>query len=247
MLGNDRLAGKVIAVTGGGQRLGAAIVRLGAQAGMRVALQYHRSQVAAQELVAELTATGAQVWAWQGDFTQPGCPEAFIDATIAHYGTLDVLVNNAGMWRATPIGQVTATDWDQLLTLNVTAAFATIQQATPMLTQTHGAVVNICDAGVYRPWRNYTPYLASKGALVTMTMALAKELAPAVRVNGVAPGLALIPDDWNAARIRQATQHIPLQTHGSARDIAEAVLFLAAAPFITGVILPVDGGVALRG
>jgi pteridine reductase len=247
MLGSDRLHGKVIAVTGGGQRLGAAIVRMAAHAGMRVALQYHRSQVAAQELVAELTATGTQVWAWQGDFTQPGRPEAFIDATIAHYGTLDVLVNNAGMWRATPIGQVTASDWDELLTLNVTAAFATIQQATPMLAQTRGAVVNICDAGIYRPWRNYTPYLASKGALVTMTMALAKELAPAVRINGVAPGLALLPDEWDAARIRQATQHIPLQTHGSARDIAEAVLFLAAAPFITGVILPVDGGVALRG
>ena len=247
MLGSERLYGNVIAVTGGGQRLGAAIVRLAAQAGMRVALQYHRSQAAAQELVAELTATGAQVWAWQGDLTQPGTPEAFIDATIAHYGTLDVLVNNAGMWRATPMGQVTATDWDQLLTLNVTAAFATIQQAMPTLTQTRGAVVNICDAGVYRPWRNYTPYLASKGALVTMTMALAKELAPAVRINGVAPGLALLPEEWDAARIRQATQHIPLQTHGSARDIAEAVLFLAAAPFITGVILPVDGGVALRG
>ena len=174
MLGSERLHGKVIAVTGGGQRLGAAIVRLAAHAGMRVALQYHRSQAAAQELVAELTAMGAQVWAWQGDFTQPGCPEAFIDATIAHYGTLDVLVNNAGMWRATPIGQVTTTDWHELLTLNVAAAFATIQQATPVLTQTRGAVVNICDAGVYRPWRNYTPYLASKGALVTMTMALAK-------------------------------------------------------------------------
>ena len=200
MLGSDRLHGKVIAVTGGGQRLGAAIVRLAAHAGMRVALQYHRSQVAAQELVAELTATGAQVWAWQGDLTQPGVPEAFIDATIAHYGT-----------------------------------------------QTRGAVINICDAGIYRPWRNYTPYLASKGALVTMTMSLAKELAPAVRVNGVAPGLALLPEEWDEARIRQATQHIPLQTHGSARDIAEAVLFLAAAPFITGVILPVDGGVALRG
>lgn len=247
MIGTMRLQGKVIAITGGGQRLGAAMVRLAAQAGMRVALHYHQSQAGAQSLVAELTAMGAQVWAWQGDFTQPNIPKAFVDATIAHYGTLDVLVNNAGMWRATALGQVTATDWHELLTLNVAAAFATIQQATPMLTQTCGVVVNICDAGVYRPWRNYTPYLASKGALVTMTMALAKELAPAVRVNGVAPGLALIPDDWDAARIRQATQHIPLQTHGSACDIAEAVLFLAAAPFITGVILPVDGGVSLRG
>ena len=247
MLSISRLHGKVIAVTGGGQRLGAAIVRLAAQAGMRVALQYFQSQPAAHALVAELTTAGAQVWAWHGDLTQPNAPESFIDATIAHFGTIDVLVNNAGIWRSTPIGQVTAADWQDLLTVNVVAAFAAIQHATPMLTETCGAVVNICDAGVYRPWRNYTPYLASKGALVTMTMALAKELAPAVRVTGVAPGLALLPTEWDTERIRQATQYIPLQTHGSAQDIAEAVLFLAAAPFITGVILPVDGGVSLRG
>jgi NAD(P)-dependent dehydrogenase (short-subunit alcohol dehydrogenase family) len=102
MLGSTRLQGKVIAVTGGGQRLGVRRLCACRQAGMRVALQYHRSQRAAQALVAELTATGAQVWL-AGDLTHPNVPEAFIDATIAHYGTLDVLVNNAGMWRATPL------------------------------------------------------------------------------------------------------------------------------------------------
>lgn len=240
----SRLHNKVIAVTGGAHRLGAAIVRLAAQLGMRVALSVHQSQVAAHALCAELQAQGQSVWMWQGDLTQTGQPEAFVDAVVAEYGALDVLVNNAGIWQETPIGQVRDADWDGLFALNVKAAFHTIQQALPHVQQAQGAIINICDAGVYRPWRHYTPYLASKGALATMTTALARELAPMVRVNGVAPGLVLPAADWDAVRIERVIKTIPLQRVGSSRDVAEAVLFLASAPYITGVILPVDGGMS---
>jgi pteridine reductase len=105
-----------------------------------------------------------------------------------------------------------------------------------------GAVVNICDAGVYRPWRHYTPYLTTKGALVTMTTALARELAPDIRVNGVAPGLVLPAADWQEPQIQRVVNAVPLRRVGTAADVAEAVLFLASAPYISGVILPVDGG-----
>lgn len=237
-----RLQHRVIAITGGAHRLGAAVVRLAAQHGMRVAFSYHRAVSDAHELCAELRASGQHVWAWQGDLTQPGSPEAFVDAVVAEYGALDVLVNNAGVWQATPVGQVAAHDWDVMLDLNVKAAFHTIQHAVPALQAATGAVVNICDAGVYRPWRHYTPYLTTKGALVTMTTALARELAPDIRVNGVAPGLVLPAADWQEPQIQRVVNAVPLRRVGTAADVAESVLFLASAPYISGVILPVDGG-----
>ena len=240
----SRLRHKIIAITGGAQRVGASIVRLAAQLGMRVAFSSYHAPDQAHALCAELQAQGHTVWAWHGDLTQPGQPEAFIDAVVAHYGGVDVVVNNAGVWQETPIGQVDVRDWDALFDLNVKATFHVIQRALPQLQHAQGTVVNICDAGVYRPWRNYTPYLASKGALVTMTTALARELAPTVRVNGVAPGMVLPAVDWDAARIQRVTKVIPLQRIGTAMDVAEAVLYLASAPYITGVILPVDGGLS---
>ena len=237
-----RLTTRVIAITGGAHRLGEAVVRLAAQHGMRVAFSYHQAQPAAHALCSELQGLGQQVWAWQGDLTVPGTAEAFVDAVITQYGRLDVLVNNAGVWQATPVGHVDWHDWDVLLDLNVKAAFHTIQQAVPALQATAGAVVNICDAGVYRPWRHYTPYLASKGALVTMTTALARELGPDIRVNGIAPGLVLPAADWQEPQIQRVVNAVPLRRVGTATDVAEAVLFLASAAYLTGVILPVDGG-----
>jgi pteridine reductase len=246
MSGIERLHNKVIAVSGGAIRLGGAIVDAAAQIGMRVAFHYHSSDQQAHARVNQWRNQGVDIWAWRGNWATEGVPEEFIAATYAHYGQLDVLVNNAGIWRPTPIGTVTRTDWRDLMAVNVEGMFAATQAAVPWLRQTHGAIINICDAGVFRPWSNYTPYLATKGAVASMTLSLARELAPDIRVSAIAPGLSLGPDDWSESRIMQATQHIPLKKAGTAQDIAEAVLFLAAAPYITGIILPVDGGVSLR-
>lgn len=246
MIGSERLVHRVIAVSGGAIRLGGAVVDAAARLGMRVAFQYHASDDAANARVTQWHHQGRSVWAWQGDWAQDGAPEAFIAATHAQYGQLDVLVNNAGIWRATPVGQVTRDDWRDLMAVNVEGMFAATQAAIPLLRQTQGAIINISDAGVFRPWSNYTPYLATKGAVISMTHSLARELAPDIRVNAIAPGLSLIPDNWSEARVAQATQHIPLKRAGTAHDIAEAVLFLAAAPYITGIVLPVDGGVSLH-
>ncbi len=241
-----RIDGAVIAVTGGAHRLGAAIVRRAAQQQLRVAIHYHQAQAAAEALAADVQAMGGSVLLHQADFGHEGAATGFVDAVTAHYGQLDVLVNNAGIWGNTPYAEVTAADFQRFQRINVEAVFEAIQRATPWLQRTAGAVINICDAGVYRPWRNYAPYLASKGALVQLTHTLALELAPLIRVNGVAPGLALVPADWDAERIARATAHIPLRRPGSADDIAQAVMYLASAQYVTGVILPVDGGVTLR-
>lgn len=238
--------GGVIAVTGGAHRLGAAIVRRAAQQQMRVAIHYHQAHTAAVALAADIAQQGGEVLLHRADFAVDGAAAGFVDAVTAHYGRLDVLVNNAGIWGHTPTETVTATDFRRFQRINVEAAFEAIQRATPWLAAQFGAVINMCDAGVYRPWRHYAPYLASKGALVQLTHTMALELAPQIRVNGVAPGLALVPDDWDAERIAKACAQIPLRRPGTADDVAEAVLYLARARYVTGVVLPVDGGVTQR-
>ncbi len=246
MIGSERLTNHVIAISGGAIRIGGAIVDAAANIGMRVAFQYFSSDTQARARVDYWRTRGVDVWAWQGDWAQEDAPEKFVTATYAHYGQLDVLVNNAGIWRSTPVGSVTRSDWRELMAVNVEGMFAATQAAVPMLKQRRGSVINMCDAGVFRPWHNYAPYLATKGAVASITHSLARELAPDIRVNAIAPGLSLIPEDWSDSRVAQATQHIPLKKAGTAQDIAEAVLFLAAAPYITGIILPVDGGVSLH-
>lgn len=237
---------RVIAVTGGAHRLGAAIVRHAAAAGLQVAIHYHASASAATALAGELRAAGVACSLHQADFAQPGAAAGFVDAVLAAHGRLDTLVHNAGIWGRTPLQDGAAQDFVRYTQVNVAAVYEATQRALPALAAVHGSVVTICDAGVYRPWRDYAAYLASKGALTQLTHTLALECAPSVRVNGVAPGLALVPDDWDDVRIQQATARIPLRRAGTAADIAQAVLFLASAPYITGVILPVDGGVTMR-
>jgi pteridine reductase len=117
-----------------------------------------------------------------------------------------------------------------------------VQRAVPALRAARGAIVNIADVGALRPWRNHTPYLISKGGIVTMTEALAKDLAPDVRVNAIAPGPVLLPDDWTPAQAERAARSVLLRRLGSAEDVAQAVIYLAQAEYVTGVVLPVDGG-----
>ncbi len=236
------LAGSTALVTGGAHRLGRAIALELARAGADVAIHYHRSAEAAQALVAEIEQLGAHAVAIAGDLAAVPEAERVVDAALAHWGRLDLLVNNAGIWGATPLGTVTAERWDELLATNTRSAFFTAQRAAPALRAARGAIVNIADVGALRPWRNHTPYLVSKGGVVTLTEALAKDLAPDVRVNAVAPGPVLLPDDWTPEQAVRSAKSVLLQRLGSPEDVAQAVLFLARAQYITGVILPVDGG-----
>ena len=149
---------------------------------------------------------------------------------------------NAGIWGKTPLGTVAPERWDELLNTNLRAAFFTAQRAAPALRAAGGAIINIADVGALRPWRNYTPYLVSKGGIVTLTEALAKDLAPEVRVNAVAPGPVLLPDDWTEEQAAKTAKGVLLGRVGTPEDVAGAVVFLAQADYITGVVLPVDGG-----
>jgi pteridine reductase len=236
------LHGSVVLVTGGAHRLGRAIALALGQAGANIVVHYNRSAEQAQSVLSDLAELGVQSIAAAGDLARISEVERVVDTAVARWGRLDVLVNNAGIWGSTPIGTVTEERWSELIDTNLRSAFFAAQRATPALRASGGAIVNIADVGALRPWRNYTPYLISKGGIITLTQALAKDLAPEVRVNAVAPGAVLLPDDWTPEQTERSTRNVPLKRLGSPDDVAQAVLYLAQAEYITGVVLPVDGG-----
>lgn len=236
------LRGANALVTGGGHRLGKAIALALARAGANVVIHYRSSEEKARATLAELRAMGVRAEGVQADLAVVSEAERVVDEAVAKLGGLGVLVNSAGIWGATPLGSATQERWDELIATNVRAGFFLTQRAAPQLKQARGAVVNIADVGVIRPWKNYTPYLVSKGAVVTMTEALAKDLAPEVRVNAISPGPVLLPDDWTEEQAKSSANSVLLKRLGSAEDIAGAAIYLLTADYVTGVILPVDGG-----
>ena len=236
------LHGSVALVTGGAHRLGRAIALALGQAGANVVVHYNRSAEQAQVVLRDLEALGVQAVAVAGDLSRVAEVDRVVDTAVARWGRLDVLVNNAGIWASTPIGTVTEERWSALIDTNLRSAFFAAQRAAPALRAAGGAIVNIADVGALRPWRNHTPYLISKGGIITLTEALAKDLAPEVRVNAVAPGAVLLPDDWTPDQIARATRNVPLKRIGRPEDVAQAALYLVQADYVTGVVLPVDGG-----
>lgn len=229
-------------VTGGAHRLGRAIALALAAEGADVAIHYHSSAQQAEATLAELRAYGGRAAAVQGDLAAVAEAERVVDAAAAQLGGLSILVNCAGIWGADPLGTVTEERWDTLIATNARGAFFACQRAAPLLRASHGCVINIADVGAMRPWKNHTPYLVSKGAVVTLTEALAKDMAPEVRVNAIAPGPVLLPADWGEEEAERTAKTVLLRRVGSAEDIAQAAVYLASASYVTGVILPVDGG-----
>ncbi len=236
---------QVVLVTGGAHRVGRAIALAFARTGAHVAISYHRSGAQATETVAALE-QHAPAAAFPADLSDTIQAEQLGDAVQAHFGRVDVLVNCAGVWESTPLGTATEAQWEALLNTNARGAFFLTQRLAPALRAARGAIVNIADIGAVQPWPSYTPYLISKGALVSMTYALAKELAPDVRVNAISPGPVLMPDDWTDEQRQKTASTTLLKRLGRPEDVADAAVFLAQAPFITGVVLPVDGGKLLR-
>jgi pteridine reductase len=240
------LHGRVALVTGGAHRLGGAIALALGRVGADVVVHYHRSAEQVATVLEELRALHVRAAAVPGDLSVVAEAERVVDLAIGQWGRLDLLVNNAGIWAATPIGTVTEARWDELIDTNLRSAFFAAQRAAPALRAARGSIVNITDVGALRPWRNHTPYLISKGGVVTLTEALAKDLAPDVRVNAVAPGPVLLPDDWTPEQAERAARSVPLRRIGNPDDVAQAVAYLAQADYVTGVVLPVDGGQRLR-
>lgn len=241
------MKGKTVLVTGAAKRVGSAIARELHAAGANVVLHYRRSAHEAAVLVAELnaqrTASAACVQADLLDIAQ--LPHLVAD-TLAHFGRLDALVNNASSFFATPLGEIGLDAWDDLMGSNLKAPLFLTQAAAPHLRAARGAVVNITDIHAERPLAGYPLYCAAKAGLLGLTRALAIELAPEVRVNAVAPGPILWPDNdpfFDGATRQAIVAQTLLRRAGSPQDIARAVRFLLGdASYITGQVINVDGG-----
>ncbi|HEY2377760.1 MAG TPA: SDR family oxidoreductase [Gemmatimonadaceae bacterium] len=240
------LRGRVALVTGAGRRVGRALaVGLGGQ-GMTVAAHYHASDAGARETAELIRQAGGAAWLVSADLTSGDAPAELVRRVTTELGGLDVLINSSAVMERTPLGEVTAARWDAMMALNLRAPFLLAQAAAPHLAKSHGAIVNIADLAAFETWPAYIPHGISKSGIVYMTRALARTLAPNVRVNGVAPGAVLLPDGWtedDAAKLREST---PLARLGSPDDVVSAVLYLLGADYVTGETLIVDGGRHVR-
>ncbi|HYT97826.1 MAG TPA: pteridine reductase [Casimicrobiaceae bacterium] len=240
------MQGKVVLITGGGKRVGAAICRRLHVAGANLMLHYRSSAGEARLLQAELNHQRANSVALiQADLLDVAKLPSLVEQTLQTFGRLDGLVNNASSFFQTPVGEITVAGWNDLLGTNVQAPLFLSQAAAPALRKAQGAIVNITDIHAERPLKNYVVYSIAKAALVGLTRSLARELAPEVRVNAVAPGPILWPDDeaFNEVSRQRIISHTPLRREGRPDDIAAAVKFLLAdALYVTGDTLNVDGG-----
>ncbi|KTD66275.1 pteridine reductase [Legionella spiritensis] len=243
---NNKQAIPVALVTGSARRIGAAIVQILHKSGYKVVIHCHHSHTQADklaQLLNDLRADSALVI--RQDLNQPDVGERLIHDVINRTGRLDLLVNNASLFRRTELHQWDARDHQELFAVNVLAPLALSMAAFPFLSQQRGCIVNITDIHAVKPLKGYASYCQTKAALAMQTRALARELAPTVRVNAVAPGAILWPEHENALN-QDIREHIiagtPLKSHGQPDYIAQAVLALIDNPFITGQILNVDGG-----
>ncbi len=236
---------RVAIVTGGARRIGAAIVKSLHARDLDICLHYRGSEQAAQTLAEELEAVRpGSVCLVQAELADEAAPGAIIQAALDTFGRIDVLINNASAFYPTPIGEATAANWDELMASNLRAPFFLSQKAAPHLSRRGGAIVNLVDIHALVPMQRHAVYCQAKAGLVMQTRSLAKELAPSIRVNGVAPGAILWPENEDSPEAAAAIlDRIPLGHQGRPEDIAAAVTFFALdAPYVTGQILAVDGG-----
>jgi len=235
-------------ITGGAHRIGATTARTLHAHGINLVLHYRNSATAAEQLADELNALREDsIQLVQGDLHETARLPTLIEAAVDCWGRLDILVNNASAFYPTPVGTVTEAQWDDLMDSNLKAPFFLAQAAAPYLREHHGSIINIVDIHAERPLKAHPVYSMAKAGLVMMTRSLARELGPEVRVNGVAPGAILWPeqglDDSDKEDIVSRTA---LKRRGEPLDIARAVLFLIReADYMTGQIMTVDGGRSL--
>lgn len=245
MSATPSLMGKVALVTGAARRIGAAISRCLHAQGVAVAVHYRGSATDANALCAELNALRPDsALAVQADLADIDGMPALIHSVAAWHGRLDILINNASSFYPTPLGEITAADWDDLVGSNLKAPLFLCQAALAELRKARGVIINMIDIHAQRPLREHVVYGAAKAGLAMLTRALAKDLAPEIRVNGVSPGAIMWPEGGMSEETKATIlRQVPAGRPGDASDIAGCVLYLVRdATYVTGQIIAVDGG-----
>ena len=239
------LTGRAALITGAARRVGATIARALHGAGANVVLHFRSSGEDAASLAQELNAArpGSAVLV-ECDLLEVAQLPALAEAAAQAFGGLDILVNNASTFYPTPVGDITESDWDDLIGANLKAPLFLAQATAPALHSSRGLIVNLADIHGMRPLRRHPVYCVSKAGLIMLTKSLARELGPHVRVNAIAPGPVMWPEDGVDEELQaKIIDRTALKRPGSAADVARAVLFFATeAPYVTGQILAVDGG-----
>jgi pteridine reductase len=241
-MSEQKLLGRVALVTGAGKRLGRAVALRLAKEGADVAVHYGKSAEEAQESVREIEKVGRRAATFSAELTDVAAIRKLVADVVDHFGRLDILINSAANFLQTKFAETSEATWDASLDTNLKAPFFCAQAAAPHLAKSgHGVIINFSDIGGLLGWGDFLPHSISKAGVILLTRVLARELGPQVRVNAIAPGTITMPGDppeWEENFVRLA----PLRRSGRPEDIADAVMYLITAEFVTGHVLVIDGG-----
>jgi 3-oxoacyl-[acyl-carrier protein] reductase/pteridine reductase len=237
---------KVALITGAAVRVGKVTALALAEKGAQIAFTYLSDDEPWPETLAEIEARGVRALALPLDVRQSEQPRAVVEQVIEQFGRIDLLVNNASVWLRSPFLEITPEQWQTALTVNLTGPFLCAQAVAPyMLAQQSGVIINITDLSAFQTWPEYAHHSASKAGLVALTRVLAAELAPHVRVNAIAPGTVLLPENAPPEKMEWAIENSLLKRVGSPEDVARTIIFLTEMDFATGAVYFMDGGRAL--
>lgn len=244
------IRGRVALITGAARRVGRVLALELAKRGANIAFTWYFDDEPHAQTHAEIEALGVRVYSQQCDTSQPDQVAALVGATVQHFGQLDILINNGGVWLNKPALEITPAEWDLAIAANVRGPFFAAQAAAKhMLQHGGGVILNITDLSAFQVWPNNAHHAASKAALVSVTKSLAYELAPTIRVNAIAPGTVLLPDGLAPAAAEAKRQWAEskslLRRVGTPEDVARTAIFLIESDFATGGVYFIDGGRAL--
>jgi NAD(P)-dependent dehydrogenase (short-subunit alcohol dehydrogenase family) len=236
----------VVLITGAAVRVGRAIALHLAERQANIAFSYYLDDEPWQETQAEIEAHGVQSLAVQTEVRSHGQIQTLVESTIQRFGRIDVLINNASIWLKSPFLEITEQEWDLALDVNLKGPFLVAQAVAPhMLAQERGVIMNIADLSAFQVWPGYAHHAASKAGLVSLTKTMAVELAPAVRVNAIAPGTIMLPDKYTPEKKQWAVEKSLLKRVGDPKDVANLAVFLIENEFATGSVYFMDGGRSL--
>jgi pteridine reductase len=240
------LKGRRALVTGAGVRLGRALAAALMKKGVHVAIHYHGSERGANDAAAEGARLGVKTALVSADLSDAAAAQGLAARAKEALGGLDILINSAAIMEKQPVPEVTPADWERTMNLNLRGSFFAAQGAAAVMGSAGGAIVNIADLAAFERWSGYAVHVISKAGVVVMTELMAKAFAPLVRVNAIAPGAVLLPDDWDKATRRAFADSTPLGRLGSVDDVAGAMFYLLENEYVTGETIVVDGGRRVR-